>query len=102
MAIVMSINFLPVRCNKGRSVASVHYVQSVTYNVVKQGLTSLIDVHTSPGGVMQVSITAVDEVSSFGPTTHQQPLQLPGRWKFNIVVWKIGRSDNDLPRPSAT
>jgi hypothetical protein len=29
-------NFLPVRCNKGRYVTSVHYVQSVGYDVIKQ------------------------------------------------------------------
>jgi hypothetical protein len=31
-------NFLPVSRNKGRSVTSIHYVQSICHNVVKQGL----------------------------------------------------------------
>ena len=37
-------NFLPVRRNKGRSVTSIHYIQSISHNVVEQGLTSVVDV----------------------------------------------------------
>ena len=34
----MSIYFLPVKCNKGQFFASIHYVQSIGHNIVKQGL----------------------------------------------------------------
>jgi hypothetical protein len=78
-------NLLPVRRNKGRSVVSIHYVQSVSHNEVKQGLTPVVDVRTSPGGVMRVCITADDEVSSFGPAAHHQPIQLLGTWKFDVT-----------------
>ena len=36
-------NFLPVDRDKGRSVSSVHYVQSISHNIIKQGLTSVVD-----------------------------------------------------------
>ena len=71
-------NFLPVSHDKGRSVTSVHYVQSISHNVIKQGLTSVVDVCTSPGGVMQIGITADDEVSSLSTATHHQ-LQIAPR-----------------------
>jgi hypothetical protein len=52
--------------------------------------------------VLQIFITADDEVISFIPATHHQPLQLPGSWKFNIVERNIGRSENNLARPFAS
>ena len=67
-------NFLPVGRNKSRSVTSVNYVQSISHNVVKQGLASVVDICTSPGGVMRIGITADDEVSSLSPATHHQLL----------------------------
>ena len=57
-------NFLPAGCNKGWSVTSVHCVQSISHDVIKQGLTSVVGVRTSPGSVMRICITANDEVSS--------------------------------------
>ena len=35
-------NFLAVRSNKGRSVTSIHYVQSVSHNVDEQGPLLLV------------------------------------------------------------
>jgi hypothetical protein len=90
-------NFLPVRCNKGRSVTFIHYVQSISRNKIKQGLTSA-NIRISPGGVMRISIAADDWVSFFSPAASHQPLQLPGVWGFNIIVWKVRRSENNLPR----
>ena len=67
-------NLLPVSRDKGRSVTSIHYVQSIGHNVIKQGLTSVVDVFTSREGVMRIGITADDEVSSLSPATHHQLL----------------------------
>jgi len=80
-------------------VTSIHYIQSISHNIIKQKLTSIFDVCTSRGGVVLICITAEDQVSFISPTTCHQPLQLPGRWRFNIIIWKVGTSENDLPRP---
>jgi hypothetical protein len=49
--------------------------------------------------VMEISTTADDQVSSFSPATCHQLLQLPGRWGFNVIVWKLSLSEPNLPRP---
>ena len=36
-------------------------------------------------------------MSSIGPTTCQQPLQLPGWVRFYVIIWKVGRYKNNLP-----
>ena len=41
-------NILPVSRNKGRSVTSVHYDQSISHNVVIQGLAPVVDICASP------------------------------------------------------
>jgi len=61
-------------------------IQSVNHNVVIQGLNSVVDVFTSPEVVMRVCITTDEEVSSFSPATNHQPVQLPGRYKFDVVI----------------
>jgi hypothetical protein len=65
-------NFLPIRCT------FIHYVESTSRNEIKQGLTSVVNIRASPGGVMRICITADDQVSSFSPAARHQPLQLPG------------------------
>jgi len=95
-------NVLPVSRDKGRSVTSIHYVQSISHNVIKQGLTSVVDVCTSLGGVTRIGFTADDEVSSLSPATHHQLLQLLGRWGYSAIIWETGRSENNLPRSSTT
>jgi len=35
---------------------------------------------------MRICITSDDQLSSFSPATCHQPLQLPGRWKFNVII----------------
>jgi hypothetical protein len=37
-------NVMPLGRNNGRSIASIHYVKSVSHNVVKEELTSVNDV----------------------------------------------------------
>ena len=71
-------------------------------NIIKQGLTSVVNVRTFPGGVMRVCITADDQVSSISPANCHQPFQFPRRWRFHVIVWKVGRSENILPRPPTT
>ena len=61
-------NFLPVIFNRGKSVTSVHYVQSIIHNVLEQGLTSIVGVRPSPGGVMRVCTKANDGVNSSSPS----------------------------------
>jgi hypothetical protein len=95
-------NFLPITCYKGRYVTFIHYVQSISHNEIKQGLTSVLNIRTSPGGVMRICITADAQVSSFSPAARHQPLQVPGRWGFGIIIWKVSRSENNLPRPPVT
>jgi hypothetical protein len=58
-------NFLPIRYNKGRSFTFIRYVQSISHNQIKQGLTFVVNIHTSPGGVLHICITANNQVSSF-------------------------------------
>ena len=103
MAIVISLNscLLDVR-KEGSFVTPIHHVHSISHNIIKQGLTSVVNVRTSPGGVMRICITADDLVSSISTVTCHQLLQLPDRWAFNIIVWKVGRSENNLTRPTTT
>jgi hypothetical protein len=95
-------NFLTVISNKGRTVATILYVLSISHNIVKQGLTSVDNICTPPGGMMRVSITVDDEVRSLSPATHHQLLQLLGWRGYSVVIWEISRSENDLPRLSNT
>jgi hypothetical protein len=94
--------FLPVRCNEGSFVTCIHYVQSISHNIIKQGLASVVNVCTSPGCVMRNCITADNQVSSISPATCQQPFHLSGRWGFNIIIRKVGRSENNLTLPPTT
>jgi hypothetical protein len=67
-------NFLPVKCNKRRSITSINYEQSISHNVVKRGLMSVIDVLAAPACVMQICITGNDEMSSLSRAANHKLL----------------------------
>ena len=45
-------NFLPVRCNEGRFVASVHYVQSLSHNIYLNRDSPLLLIFVLPQEVL--------------------------------------------------
>ena len=91
-------NFLPVSHDKGRAVTSIHYVQSISHNVIKQD-SPLLLMFVLP---QEVWCELASQLMMRWVPWALQPITSFSSSSGVGGTWEIGQSENNLPRPSTT